>query len=199
MGLLFHTSSHQIDSVLRLWCCYCLFFGHRSLQCWFFHVILILGSPRGLFWLPRWKLPLSHALCFLFYSYPSIQSCLVYSYVLSGCVTWTAHQIVNTTRLGTFSVLFKAAASMPGTVLRIMCVSVAQSCPTLCNPMDCSPPGSSVHEILHGKNTGVSCHFLLQRIFLTQGSNLHLLHCKWIFLPLSHQGSPIFLSLRRQI
>ena len=23
-----------------------------------------------------------------------------------------------------------------------------QSCPTLCDPMDCSPPGSSVHEIL---------------------------------------------------
>ena len=27
-----------------------------------------------------------------------------------------------------------------------------------------------------GKNTGVGCHFLLQGIFLTQGSNLHLLH-----------------------
>ena len=31
-----------------------------------------------------------------------------------------------------------------------------------------------------GKNTGVGCDFLLQRIFLTQGLNLHLLHCKWI-------------------
>ena len=34
-----------------------------------------------------------------------------------------------------------------------------------------------------GKNTGVGCHFLLQRIFLTQGSNpclLHLLHCRQI-------------------
>ena len=29
-----------------------------------------------------------------------------------------------------------------------LCVLVAQLCPTLCNPMDCSPPGSSVHEIL---------------------------------------------------
>ena len=29
-----------------------------------------------------------------------------------------------------------------------MCVLVAQSCPTLCDPMDCSPPGSSVHGIL---------------------------------------------------
>ena len=30
-----------------------------------------------------------------------------------------------------------------------VCVSVAQSCPTLCHPVDCSPPGSSVHGILH--------------------------------------------------
>ena len=28
---------------------------------------------------------------------------------------------------------------------------VAQSCPTLCNPMDCSPPGSSVHGILQAR------------------------------------------------
>ena len=34
--------------------------------------------------------------------------------------------------------------------------------------------------------TGVGCHALLQGIFLTQGSNLHLLHCKWIFNPLRH-------------
>ena len=30
-------------------------------------------------------------------------------------------------------------------------VLVAQSCPTLCNPMDCSPPGSSVHGILQAR------------------------------------------------
>ena len=43
----------------------------------------------------------------------------------------------------------------------------AQSCTTLCDPMDSSPPGSSVHGILQA--TGVGCHFLLQGIFLTQG------------------------------
>ena len=36
--------------------------------------------------------------------------------------------------------------------------SVAQSCPTLCNTMDCSPPGSSVHGNSPGVNTGVGCH-----------------------------------------
>ena len=50
-----------------------------------------------------------------------------------------------------------------------------QSCPTLCNPMDCSPSGSSVYEDSPGKNTGMGCHALLQGIFLTQVSNPHLL------------------------
>ena len=51
-------------------------------------------------------------------------------------------------------------------------VSVAQSCPTLCDPVDCSPAGSSVHGDSPGKNTGVGCYALLQGIFPTQGSNL---------------------------
>ena len=37
-----------------------------------------------------------------------------------------------------------------------MIVLVAQLCLSLCEPLHCSPPGSSVHEILD-KNTGVSC------------------------------------------
>ena len=40
-----------------------------------------------------------------------------------------------------------------------------------------------------GKNTGVGYHFLLQGIFLTQGSNLGLVHCRETFHRLSHQGS----------
>ena len=34
------------------------------------------------------------------------------------------------------------------------------------------------------------CHALLQGIFLIEGSNLCLLHCRWILYPLSHRGSP---------
>ena len=51
-----------------------------------------------------------------------------------------------------------------------------QSYLTLCNPMDCSPPGSSVHEDSPGKNIGLGCHALPEGIFLTQRSNPHLLH-----------------------
>ena len=41
-------------------------------------------------------------------------------------------------------------------------VKVTQLCLTLCDHMDCSPPGSSVHGDSPGKNTGVGCHALLQ-------------------------------------
>ena len=64
-----------------------------------------------------------------------------------------------------------------------------QSCPTLCDPMDCSPPGSSVHGGSPGKNTGVGCHALPQGIFPTQESNRGLPHCRRILYHLSHQGS----------
>ena len=43
-----------------------------------------------------------------------------------------------------------------------------------------------------GQNTGVDCHFLLEGIFLAQGSNPSLLQCSWILYQLSHQGSPCF-------
>ena len=47
---------------------------------------------------------------------------------------------------------------------------VAQLCPTLCDPMDCSLPGSSVQGDSLGKITGVGCHALLQGIFLIHWS-----------------------------
>ena len=64
-------------------------------------------------------------------------------------------------------------------------------CLTRCNPLDCSPPGSSVHRILQARVTGLGCHSLLQGPFLTQGSNLSLLHCRQILYHLNHQGSPL--------
>ena len=50
-------------------------------------------------------------------------------------------------------------------------VLVIQLCLTLCDPMDCSLPGSSIHGICQARNTKVGCHFLLQGIFPTQESN----------------------------
>ena len=71
---------------------------------------------------------------------------------------------------------------------------VAQSCLTLFDLKDCSPPGSSIHGDSPGKNTGVSCHAPLQGIFPTQGSNPGLPHCRLILYQLSHKGSPRILE-----
>ena len=68
-----------------------------------------------------------------------------------------------------------------------------QSCLTLCDPMDCSPPGSSVHGVLQARIPGVGCQALLQGIFQTQGWNSHLLlllHWQVGSLPLAPPGEP---------
>ena len=68
-----------------------------------------------------------------------------------------------------------------------------QSCLTLCGPMDCRPPGSSVHRILQARILDMGCHFLLWRIFPTHRSKLrvlHLLHWQSDSLPQRHLGSP---------
>ena len=69
-----------------------------------------------------------------------------------------------------------------------MCVSVlvAQLCPALCDPMDCTVCQAPCPWDFPGKDTGVCCHFLLQRIFPTQGSNLDLLPCNWMLYCLSY-------------
>ena len=69
-------------------------------------------------------------------------------------------------------------------------------CLPLCDPMNYSPPGFSVHGILQARIPDVSCHALLQGIFLTQGLNAHLLSLQlWQAgsLPLAHMESPSLL------
>ena len=76
--------------------------------------------------------------------------------------------------------------------VRVCVLTLAQSCLTLCNPIDCSPPGCTVHGILQAgllEWAAVSS----SGIFPTQGSNpcvLCLLICWQIPYPLTHPGSP---------
>ena len=73
-----------------------------------------------------------------------------------------------------------------------MCVC-AQLCPTLWDPMDCSLPGSSVHEILQTRILESVAIPSSRGIFLTQGSNLYLLHLQhWqeSSLPPAPPGKP---------
>ena len=98
-----------------------------------------------------------------------------------------------------FSILNITFANNPGGFIEylsmfpalcaVLCL-VAQLYPILCDSMDYSLPGSSVHGDSPGNNTGVGYHALLQGIFPTQGLNPGLLHCRQILYNLSHQGSP---------
>ena len=63
------------------------------------------------------------------------------------------------------------------------------SCVRLCNRMDCSPPGFSVHGVFPSKNTGVGCYFLLQGIFPNQELNPMSPTLQANSLPLSCLGS----------
>ena len=68
---------------------------------------------------------------------------------------------------------------------RLKCL-VAHSCPTLCDPVNCSPPGSSVHRDSPGTNTGVGCHVFSRGSSLPQGSSPGVSHCRQILYPLSY-------------
>ena len=67
---------------------------------------------------------------------------------------------------------------------------VAQLCPTLCDPMDCSLPGSSVHGIFQARVLEWVAISFSRVIFPTQGSNPGLLHRRQMLYRLSHQGRP---------
>ena len=72
-----------------------------------------------------------------------------------------------------------------------VCVLIAQLRPTLHNP---ATPWAVARQAplsveFSGKTTGVGSHSLLQGIFLMQGSNPGLLHCRWIVLPSEKQES----------
>ena len=93
--------------------------------------------------------------------------------------------------------------------MNIYCVSlylVAQLCPILCNPMNYSLPGSSVHGILQSRILEWVAVLSSRGFFPTQGSNPGLLHCRQILYHLSYQdtkestcnvGDPGLISWRR--
>ena len=75
-----------------------------------------------------------------------------------------------------------------------VCVLVTQSCPTLCDPMDYSHPGSSVHGILQARILEwVVISFLRESDLPNQGLNLDLSNCRQILYCLSQQGSLMVL------
>ena len=67
---------------------------------------------------------------------------------------------------------------------------VTQLCLTLCDPVDCSPPGSSVHGNSPGKNTRVGSHFLLQGNLPNPGMELGSPALQANSLPYEPPGEP---------
>ena len=72
----------------------------------------------------------------------------------------------------------------------LCCCFSIQSCPILCDPMECSLPGSSLHGISQAQDAGVGYYFLLQEIFPTQGSNLCRLYWQTGFLHWATREAP---------
>ena len=68
-------------------------------------------------------------------------------------------------------------------------VLVTQSCPTLCNPMDYSLPGFSVHGTLQARILEWVAISFSRGVFQIQTTNLGLLHCRQTLYHLSHQGA----------
>ena len=73
----------------------------------------------------------------------------------------------------------------------VVVMLVTQLCPTLYDPIDSSPPGSSVHGLLQARILEWVSLSLLQGIFLTQGSNPSPSNCRQILYCLSHQEAHI--------
>ena len=112
----------------------------------------------------------------------------------SKTLRWETTSQIYSPPILTSAVLFRSLSPHPyRSRVCVLCANSLQSCLTLCNPLDCSPPGSSVHVDSPGRNTGVGCHALLQGVFSTQGSNLLLLLSLWQAgsLPLAPPGKPL--------
>ena len=81
-----------------------------------------------------------------------------------------------------------------------MCVCSVAQCATLCNPMNCSPPGSSVHGISQARILEWVTISYSKGFFSTQRLNpplSRLLHWQGDSLPLCHLGSPSIKSDRK--
>ena len=84
------------------------------------------------------------------------------------------------------------------TVRVCVCVLVAQLCPTLCNPMDCSPLGSSVHGILQARILKwVAISFCRRSSQSRDGTQVSCITDRFFFLPSEPPGKPLIQGLQQ--
>ena len=107
---------------------------------------------------------------------------------LAGCSPWGCKRVglsstptkllSGTGKIHATGILTQTALLAPALCVCVcVCVLAAQSCPTLCDPVDCSPPGSSIHRILQARILECVAISFSRGIFLTEGSNPGLPHC----------------------
>ena len=110
---------------------------------------------------------------------------------LVGCSPWGREESDTTEQLH-FDFSLSCIGGVNSNPLQYSCLE---------NPRDGGAWWAAVYEVTQSRtrlkrlssssSTGMGCHFLLQGIFLTQGSNPGLLHCRRTLYSLSHQGSPM--------
>ena len=93
----------------------------------------------------------------------------------------SVHGILQARMLDWVAIPFSRGSSWSRDQTRVSCIACIcakslQSCPALCDPVNSSLPGFSIHGDSLGKNIGVGCHAQLQGIFPMQGSNPCLLN-----------------------
>ena len=126
----------------------------------FIAALFTIGKTRKQFKCPSTDKQIKKAWCIHTMEY---YSAIEKNEIMPFAATWMDLEIVILSEVSQRQIYDK--------VYTCMCVKSLQSCLTLCDPTDCSPPGSSVHGDSPGKNTGVYFHALLQRIIPTHGSN----------------------------
>ena len=123
-----------------------------------------------------------------------LTSCLLKSYTVMHSDDVSSSKLPFTFPLGPYYLHYFIICVIYPATCKHMHARSRQSSLTLCDPMNYSLPGLLCPWDSPGKNTGVSCHFLLQVIFPTQGSNSHLLsllHWQMGSLPLAPPRKPL--------
>ena len=116
-------------------------------------------------------------------------NCHANMYYRGGVTLWSSNRILF---FFFFSLQIPSSTKWMVYKMKVKWQVKAQSYLTLCDPMDCSLPGSSIHWILPGKNTRVGGQFLLQGIFLPQRLNLGLPDCRQILYHLNHREALVY-------
>ena len=113
-------------------------------------------------------------------------------FLLGRSVISQGNFLSNNTHLQQQEKMLSQVSLQPQKIKHHLKQSESVSCSVISDPL--RPRGLQPTRLLclwdsPGQNTAVGCHSLFQGIFLIQGLNLGLLHCRRTLFPLSHQGS----------